>query len=212
LTREQIVRAAIELLDAEGIDGLSMRQLGLRLGSAATAVYWHIQSKENLVALAGDAVWSEIELPDLAAVDWRGAATTMAKDLYAMIIRHPWLLPAMSTHLMYGPGKARHDDHLLAVYEMAGLPQAQAQQAAMVVVTFVLGMALGAASEAEWRARMRRTSGGEQRIEDKLSEARQIAMGYPRLSAVGTPGDPVPPGEELDFGLRAILGGLPGVG
>src|SRR6266508_2568342 len=39
LTREQIVRAAIELMDAEGVEGLSMRRLGKRLGSAATAVF-----------------------------------------------------------------------------------------------------------------------------------------------------------------------------
>ena len=76
LTREQIVRTAIALLDAEGLEGFSMRGLGARLGSAATAVYWHVKSKDDLVRLAGDEVWNEIELPDLRAVDWRTAATT----------------------------------------------------------------------------------------------------------------------------------------
>ena len=52
LTRGQIVQAAIELLDAEGLEGLNMRALGQRLGSSATAVYWHVGSKENLIALA----------------------------------------------------------------------------------------------------------------------------------------------------------------
>ena len=65
LTRDQIVTAAIDLLDAEGLEGLNMRALGQRLGSAATAVYWHVGSKDNLIALAGDQVWSEIALPDL---------------------------------------------------------------------------------------------------------------------------------------------------
>ena len=41
LTRDQSVQAALELLDAEGLEGLSMRGLGRRLDSAATAVYWH---------------------------------------------------------------------------------------------------------------------------------------------------------------------------
>ena len=54
LTREQIVTAAIDLLDAEGLDGLNMRALGQRLGSAPTAVYWHVGSKDNLMALAAD--------------------------------------------------------------------------------------------------------------------------------------------------------------
>src|SRR5205823_902609 len=54
LTREQIIRAAIDLLDAEGLEGLNMRALGKRLGFAATAVYWHVGSKANLIGLAGD--------------------------------------------------------------------------------------------------------------------------------------------------------------
>src|SRR5687767_11371855 len=91
LTRDRIVRATIELLDAEGLDGLNMRSLGERLGSAATAVYWHVESKDNLVRLAADAVWSEVELPDLGEVDWRTAGTTMATSLHAMLTRHPWL-------------------------------------------------------------------------------------------------------------------------
>src|SRR6266704_5414831 len=101
LTREQIVTAAIELMDAEGLDGLNMRALGKRLGSAATAVYWHVGSKANLVALAGDQVWNEIELPDLGAVDWRTAATQMATDLHAVLTRHPWLVQAFGKYLVF---------------------------------------------------------------------------------------------------------------
>src|SRR5437660_12350272 len=92
LTREQIVNGAIELLDAEGLEGLNMRALGKRLGSAATAVYWHVGSKANLIALAGDRVWGEVALPDLAATDWRTAAEEMATGLHAMLTRHPWLV------------------------------------------------------------------------------------------------------------------------
>ncbi len=78
LTREQIVTAAIELMDADGLDGLNMRALGRRLGSAATAVYWHVGSKGNLIALAADQAWHEIALPDPATTGWRGAAAAMA--------------------------------------------------------------------------------------------------------------------------------------
>src|SRR5438876_12310675 len=100
LTRGQIVNAAIDLLDADGLEGLTMRALGERLGSAATAVYWHVGSKANLVALAGDHVWNEVELPDLATVDWRTAAAHMAIDLNAVLTRHPWLVQAFGTYLV----------------------------------------------------------------------------------------------------------------
>src|SRR5580704_616601 len=128
LTREQIVQAAIELLDSEGLEGLNMRALGKRLGSAATAVYWHVGSKDNMVALSADQVWNEIALPDLAVVDWRTAATAMATGLHAMLTRHPWLVQAFGSFLMFGYGKARHDDYSLAIFEAAGFTGVQADR------------------------------------------------------------------------------------
>ncbi len=216
LTREQIVRAAIELLDAEGVDGLSMRCLGNRLGSAATAVYWHVKSKDDLVVLAGDEVWGEIELPDPSEVGWRTAATRMANDTYAMINRHLWLVPAMSTHLIYGPGKARYDDHSLAVYEAAGFTGGNADWALKAlhsVFTFVLGMALAEAAEVAWRTRLRRDGGNEEeQIRDALARASDIAMQFPqlrtRIEALGDADLTAPPDQSFAFGLQAILDGL----
>ena len=143
LTRDQIVTAAIGLLDAEGLEGLNMRALGTLLGSAATAVYWHVGSKDNLIALAADQVWTEITLPDPAAAGWRATAAAMADGLHAMLTRHPWLVQAFGTQVLSGTGKARYNDHSLAIYEAAGFIAAQADQAAATVFTYVLGNALG---------------------------------------------------------------------
>lgn len=212
LTREQIVTAAITLLDDEGLEGLNMRALGRRLGSAATAVYWHVGSKDNLIALAGDQVWHEITLPDLDAVDWRTAAAAMAGDLHAMLTRHPWLLQAFGSFLMFGPGKARHDDHLLAVYEAAGFTGAAADQAAATVFTFVLGNALGPAAAASLTRKLARDGGeAEQMMRDTRAEARQVAAQFPRLrtrldTAAADHG--TAPDSTLEFGLRAVLDGL----
>src|SRR5215470_82251 len=198
LTREQIVRTAVELLDAEGLEGLNMRHLGMRLSSAATAVYWHVKSKDNLLVLAGDEVWHEIELPDLDAVDWRTAATTMANNLYAMFARHPWLLQAFGSHLFYGAGKARHDDHSLAIYEMAGFIGAEADQASATVLL---------------QRRFSRDGGdAEELIRDTILKASEIAMRFPRLRArlEGTPSIDYAgaPDKSFEFGLQAIFDGF----
>jgi AcrR family transcriptional regulator len=203
LTREQIVRTAIELLDAEGVEGLSMRQLGSRLGTAATAVYWHVKSKNDLIGLAADAVWGEIELPDRGAVEWRIGATITANETYAMAMRHPWLVSVMCTHLACGPGKARHDDRCLALYQAAGFSEWGAEQAVNVVLTFVLGMALGAAAEVAWRGQLRRAGGD--------SSTNEIATPLPwlRPRSEGRRGGAVAtPGEGLEFGIQTILDGL----
>lgn len=212
LTREQIVRAAIDLLDTEGSEGLSMRQLGNRLGSAATAVYWHVKSKDYLIVLAGDAVWSEIELPDPAEVGWRKAVATMAHDLHAMVIRHPWLVSAMSTHLIYGPGKARHDDHCLAVFEAAGFAGIDVDHAVQTVFTFVLGTALGEVAELAWRTRLRRSGNEEEQTQEAIARVSEIAMRFPRLrarnEAWAAGAHAATPGQDFEFGLQTILNGL----
>ncbi|MCX4545705.1 TetR/AcrR family transcriptional regulator [Streptomyces sp. NBC_01565] len=186
LTREQIIRTAIELLDEEGLEGLNMRALGKRLGTAATAVYWHVKNKDDLVRLVGDRVWDEVELPDLDAVDWRTAATRMATGLHEMLSRHPWLVQAFGTYLFHGPGKARHDDHSLAVYEAAGFAGPAADRAAAATFTFVLGNVLGASAAISLTRRLGRDGGDE------------------------TPGAACKAAPEgtFDYGLGALLNGV----
>lgn len=213
LTKDQIIGTAIELLDEEGLEGLNMRSLGKRLGSAATAVYWHVENKDNLVLLAGDRVWNEIELPDLAALDWQTAATSMAAGLHAMLGRHPWLVPAFGSHLFYGPGKVRYDDHSLAIYEAGGFVGADADRAAATVFTFVLGSALGASATVSLTRRLSRDGGNaEELIQDTMSKAREVAMRFPRLRArLETPTAmeyAAAPDQTFEFGVRALLEGL----
>jgi AcrR family transcriptional regulator len=212
LTRDQIVAAAIDLLDAEGLEGLNMRALGQRLGSAATAVYWHLGSKDDLVALAGDRVWHEIVLPALTASEWRTAATALATGLYAMLTRHPWLLQAFGSFVVYGPGKARYDDHSIALYEAAGFTGARADQAATTVFTYVLGHALGSAATATLTRKLRREGGNaDERLRESMAKAREIATQYPRLHVrldTASAHYAAAPEHSFEFGLQAILDGL----
>lgn len=213
LTRDQIIRTAVELLDADGLEGLNMRALGKRLDSAATAVYWHVKNKDNLVLLVTDQVWGELALPDVDAVDWRTAVTAMATDLCGMFTRHPWLVQVFAAYVVYGDGKARHDDHHLAAYESAGFTSAQATQAAGAVFTYVLGNAAGVAATASLTRKLNsdRTT-AEEHLQDAMTEAREIAMRYPRLRArletQAATEYAAAPDKTFEFGLQALLDGL----
>ncbi len=212
LNREQIVKAAVDLLDDEGLDGLNMRALGKRLDSAATAVYWHVGSKENLIALAGDSAWSELALPDPATTSWRAAATQLATELRAMLTRHPWLVRAFGSYVVFGPGKARHDDCGLAIFEAAGFTQMQADQASASLFTFVLGNALGAAAADSLGRKLRRDgAGAEEQMRDSMARATEIASRYPRLRArleTASAGYAAAPAETFEYGLAALLDGI----
>lgn len=206
------MRTAVELLDAEGLEGLNMRALGARLGSAPTTVYWHVRNKDDLVLLATDHVWRELHLPDVEGIGWRAAANAMAADLYSMLTRHPWLVPAFAAYVLYGEGKARHDDQILAVFEAADFAAAEADQAAAAVFTYVLGNAAGAAASAALERRIRRGgAGAEKQVDEAMAEAREIATRYPRLRSrldSSAAEYAAAPDESFLFGLEALLDGL----
>jgi hypothetical protein len=171
-----------------------------------------VGSKENLIALAGDQAWNEITLPDLAMTDWRTAATQMATELHAMLTRHPWLVRAFGSYIVFGPGKARHDDCGLAIFEAAGITQPQADQAATSVFTFVLGNALGSAAADSFTRKLSRDGGNaEELMRETMAKAAEIAGQYPRLRArLETPSAEYAgaPAETFEFGLAALLDGL----
>ncbi|CAL9664642.1 Tetracycline repressor protein class A from transposon 1721 [Actinosynnema sp. ALI-1.44] len=211
LTKDQIVRTAIDLLDDEGLDGLNMRSLGKRLGAAATAVYWHVKNKDDLVVLAGDQVWAEIDLPPEDA-DWRTAAREMARSLHAMLSRHPWLVQAFGTHLFHGPNKARYDDRALAVFEAAGFPGPEADRAAAAVLTFVLGNVLGASALITITRRIEREGDdARERLDAVIAQARATAAAFPRLrERLDSPAAEynASPEHTFEYGLDALLDGL----
>jgi AcrR family transcriptional regulator len=90
LSRERIVRAAIELADEQGLDALSMARLAERLGCATMSLYRHVASKDELQAVMFDAALSDPQAADPAA-GWRAGLETWARALLAVYRRHPWM-------------------------------------------------------------------------------------------------------------------------
>ena len=136
----------------------------------------------------------------------------MATDLYAMLTRHTWLVQSLGSQVFFGAGRARHDDHILALYETAGFTSAQADQAVATVFTFVLGNALGPAAAASLTRKLSRDGGNaEELIREEMAKASEIATRFPRLRArLGTAAAAyaAAPENSFEFGLRAILDGL----
>lgn len=92
LDREQIVTEALALLDAEGLDGVTLRRLAARLGVRQPTLYWHLPNKAALVtALAErilDAEFAELT-PPAPAQPWRDWLTDLALRLRRALLAHP---------------------------------------------------------------------------------------------------------------------------
>lgn len=120
LSLDQIVSAAIELLDGEGLGGLSMRRLGAKLDAGATSAYWYVRNKDELLELAVDKVMGEIDVPHPAEVGWRAAAGTCAREYRSAILRHPWMLGLLGVVPTIGPNAMRMSNRMIEALTAAG--------------------------------------------------------------------------------------------
>ncbi|MFD4828599.1 TetR/AcrR family transcriptional regulator C-terminal domain-containing protein [Streptomyces uncialis] len=182
LSREHIVTEAVQLLDAEGIEALSMRRLGTRLGAGATSLYRHVTNRDELIELVVDEVYGEILVPDTDdPAHWRESAVVCADSVRAMILRHPWVASVFSqVGLSYlGPHVMRLNDRMLALFEAAGFDAEEAGQAIATVIAYVIGTGT---SEAAWLTMVARSGEDEERWAARLQPAiDEASADYPRL-------------------------------
>ncbi|MCP3802389.1 TetR/AcrR family transcriptional regulator C-terminal domain-containing protein [Allokutzneria sp. A3M-2-11 16] len=212
LSREQIVAEAVKLLDAEGVEALSMRTLGTRMGTAATSLYRHVTNRDELIEFVVDEVYGEIEVPD-GSEGWRASVTACAGSVRAMILRHPWIASLLGqVGLSYlGPNVMRLNDRMLALFEGAGeFGPVEADKAISAVMAFVIGMGV---SEAAWLTSLARSGQDEREWVAELAPAAvKAAEPYPHLRAhvaAGRVDDMRQTRDEhFTYGLNAILDGL----
>lgn len=145
ISRELIVQAALDLLDEEGIDGVTARALAHRLGVRAPALYWHMSSKQEILDEMGTEIARRVaaHLEDLAAdLGWRERLTA-----YARALRQEYLAHRDGARTFSGAKLTDHDvtraqeGHLQATID-AGLELAHAVVAAEAVTAFVVGFVI----------------------------------------------------------------------
>ncbi|MFI6326150.1 TetR/AcrR family transcriptional regulator C-terminal domain-containing protein [Nonomuraea sp. NPDC050556] len=204
LTRDQIVRAAVELLDAEGLDALSMRKLGSKLGSGATSIYWHVANKHELLELAYDQVWGEMTVPDARTVGWRDAISAFAHSMRHVILRHPWASGLIGRLPAVGPNALAIGDGSLKAYQLAGFAGLDISYASAAVTAYIFGMTI---PEVAWQATMEPTT-----FEAVRATVVRAAAGHPdlleQLEAHPIHDHATMREVAFDFGLVVVLDGL----
>jgi AcrR family transcriptional regulator len=111
----------VDLADSGGIESLSMRKLGDRLGVEGMALYRHVQNKDAILDGIVDAVMSEVDVraPD---DDWKAALRHLSIAARVVMVRHPWAPAVIVARPEVGPATLRHIDRVLAILESAGFP------------------------------------------------------------------------------------------
>lgn len=141
LSLDQIVRAAIELADGEGLSALSMQRVAAKLGFTTMSLYRYVPSKAELLDLMLDTAAGELPLVDGVPGGWRAKLEAVALADWALYHRHPWFLHVTPVRPVMGPnGLAAYDAELRAACGI-GLSDREV----LAVVHLVDGYARGAA-------------------------------------------------------------------
>ncbi len=139
LSRERIVATAVELLDAQGVEGLVMRRLADRLGSGVMSLYWHVDNKEDVFDLALDSVLEYRESSQLAeSGDWRERVVHMLEDRRASMLRHPWSASLLPRRVL-GPNILGRLELLSETLSGAGIADADLNAAIWSLWNYVMG-------------------------------------------------------------------------
>jgi AcrR family transcriptional regulator len=141
LNRERVLRAAIELADAQGLPALSMRSLATLLDVQAMSLYNHVSNKDDILDGMVDLVVSEIEVPS-AAVPWRVAMRARAHSAHAVLLRHPWACALLMSRMNIGPYMLRYIDATLGCLWQAGFTLPQADHAWNALDSYIYGFTL----------------------------------------------------------------------
>ena len=204
LSLEAVVGAAVEVADAEGLAGLSMRKVAERLGFTTMSLYRHVPGRDHLVDLMRDAVLGE---PPAATPGsgWRARLEEFARFAWELRERHPWLAEVRGGRHVPGPNALAHYEHALAILADTGLTPAEVVASVGLVGRFVDAEAL-ALVEA---ARAERSTGMS---DEEWWGARDTLFArfdrYPTLSGLWHAGGYDQPESPFGFGLARLLDGI----
>jgi AcrR family transcriptional regulator len=146
LTRERVCKAALALVDEEGLDALSMRKLGSRLGVEAMSLYRHVRHKADLLDALHAAVLTDVDPAFLGDGDWRALLRGLAEGLRRALLRHPNVIPLFATRPVSAPEAMERVLLAWTGLERAGFSPEDARKAIIVVGVFTLGHVFGEAN------------------------------------------------------------------
>ncbi|MEU5162640.1 TetR/AcrR family transcriptional regulator C-terminal domain-containing protein [Streptomyces sp. NPDC020875] len=141
LSLDRIATATVALLDEEGIDRLTMRRLADRLDVMAPSLYWHIDTKDNVIDLALDAVFGPPPGgADLSGRSWRDDVQAVVAGIREPLLRHPWATAALASRPpSVGPNFLARMELLQAALVRAGLCGTELKSATWAVFNHVMG-------------------------------------------------------------------------
>jgi AcrR family transcriptional regulator len=203
LTRERVLRTAMDLADRDGLEATSMRRLGQELGVDAMALYRHVRNKDDLLDGIVEVIVAEIERPEPTG-EWKAGLREQAMAARRVMLRHPWARRVLEERPKGGPMFLGYVESILATLYDGGFSIDLAHHTLHVLGSRIFG----------FNQDLFEDSGEPDLSSEAVASLTRALAGYPRVSelarsvshegVLGKCDDDV----EFAFGLNLILDGL----
>lgn len=145
LTRERILRAAVDLADRDGLMALTMRNLAHDLGVEAMSLYYHVENKEALLDGVVETVVAEINdevgpiAPDEVRADWKKVMRNRILEARKVLLRHRWAPELIEQHSVMSPAIMTYFEEMLMILREGGFSYDLAHHALHALGSRALG-------------------------------------------------------------------------
>jgi AcrR family transcriptional regulator len=193
------------ILEAEGLDAMSMRRVAAALGTGPASLYAHIANKEDLISILVDRAAGEVALPEPDSSRWQEQTKDWMRGMRAALVRHRNLARATMGMIPTGPNALASTDWLIGLLRGAGLPDKIVAYACDLIPLYVGAVAF---EEGLWE-----TDADPAEIDAYFGEIRDYFASlpperYPNLLAILGPLMSGEGDERFEFGLDVLVAGL----
>jgi AcrR family transcriptional regulator len=140
-TREQVLAAALEMLDEQPGLPLTIKGLADRLAIAPMTLYGYVADKDELLEGVAALVFERVGADIPADAPWQQQLKRQAQAIHAIVVRHPGLAPALRAHKSPNPSLFRVRERMLAVLDSAGFTPTAALRAMGIITAYAQGFA-----------------------------------------------------------------------
>jgi AcrR family transcriptional regulator len=142
LSRNEIIMAAIDLAESEGLEKLSLHKIAAAVGVKTMSLYHHISDKADVLDAMADHILGSVVLPDVDTMDWPDAVRATSYAVRAAAVQHPHCAPLVLVRRLKTPALLPIIDVTLRTLRQAGLDPASAVHVMRVHIAFLVGSLL----------------------------------------------------------------------
>ncbi len=200
ITLERIVAGAVDVVQVEGHEALTMRRVAERLATGPASLYRHVAGRDELVALVVDHVIGSVPRQRPPAGDWRAVLEWWARHFRAHLLVHRAFVPLITSAQLLGPSSMLGREAIVSMLVRQGFRASDAVRTQLIVQHWIV-----ATVQLDVRAAAR-TPAERRQLRELFAD--QDPQRFPTVVANADVLATQRSEDEFEFGLQAILAGI----